>query len=179
MKNDRRKLEIPMPAAMLCKTSMCRSCRETCRTIGEHKTKYARVVESDESVRESEWKALLTDIMKITCRKRHEFIKSQHFSAQIIPMPQAMKIQDAQAAMENNGKLEKILAWNLTKVKNKRRRQDSGKIKADGDELDINCLDKFLVLEGETKAFTGKPDARARRNSKPEAASSSQGSWAG
>ena len=38
MKNARRKLEIPMPAAMLCKTpTNCRG--ETCRNIGENKTK--------------------------------------------------------------------------------------------------------------------------------------------
>ena len=37
-----------------------------------------------------------------------------------IPVPQAMKIPDAKAAVENNGKnLRKIPEWNLTKVKNK------------------------------------------------------------
>ena len=37
-----------------------------------------------------------------------------------IPMPQAMKIPDAKAAVEKEwGKLEKIPAWQLTKVKNK------------------------------------------------------------
>ena len=39
MKNARGKFDIPMPATMLCKTSLCRSSRETCRTIGGHKTK--------------------------------------------------------------------------------------------------------------------------------------------
>ena len=29
-----------MPAAMPCKTLLCRSSRETCRTTGGHKTKY-------------------------------------------------------------------------------------------------------------------------------------------
>ena len=41
--NARSKLDIPMPAAMPCKTSLCRSSGETCSTIGEHKTKYAWV----------------------------------------------------------------------------------------------------------------------------------------
>ena len=41
MKNARRKLEIPMPAAMPCKTSSCRSIRETCSTTGEYKIKHA------------------------------------------------------------------------------------------------------------------------------------------
>ena len=40
MKNARRKLEIPMPAAMLCKFQRDKY-RETCRAIGEHKTKHA------------------------------------------------------------------------------------------------------------------------------------------
>ena len=66
----------------------------------------------------------------------------------------------------------------------KQNESNCGKIEADGDEPDINCLDKFLILEpsdcvekpGTSKASTGKPDARARRNSKPDAASCSQGS---
>ena len=45
----RRKLEIPMPAAFPCETSLCRRSR----TSGEHTTKYA-----------CESKDLLTDIMK-------------------------------------------------------------------------------------------------------------------
>ena len=50
MKNARRMLEIPMPAAMACKTpANCRG--ETCRSIGKHKTKYACVVDADETVR--------------------------------------------------------------------------------------------------------------------------------
>ena len=40
MKTARRKLEIPM-----------RSSRETCRTIGGRKTKYACIVEADEYMR--------------------------------------------------------------------------------------------------------------------------------
>ena len=50
MKNARRKSDIPMPAAIPCKTSLCRSSRGTCRTVEEHKTKYACTVESDESL---------------------------------------------------------------------------------------------------------------------------------
>ena len=50
MKNARRKLEVPMPAAMLCKIQRDKY-RETCHTVEEHKTKYARIVEADESLR--------------------------------------------------------------------------------------------------------------------------------
>ena len=38
MKSARRKLEVPMSAAMPRKTSLCRSSRETFRAIGENKT---------------------------------------------------------------------------------------------------------------------------------------------
>ena len=49
MKNARGKLEIPMPAAMPCKTPV--NCREeTCPNIGKHKTKYACIVDADESM---------------------------------------------------------------------------------------------------------------------------------
>ena len=50
MKNARRKLEIPMPAAMPCKTPVNYR-GETCRNIGKHKTKYACIVDADESMR--------------------------------------------------------------------------------------------------------------------------------
>ena len=50
MKNARRKLEIPMPAAMLCKTTT--NCRgETCRNIVKNKTKNACIADADESMR--------------------------------------------------------------------------------------------------------------------------------
>ena len=50
MKNVRRKLEIPVLAAMPCKTPI-NSGGETCCGIGKHRTKYACVVEADESKR--------------------------------------------------------------------------------------------------------------------------------
>ena len=50
MKIARRKLEIPMPAAMPCKTPI-NSRGKTCRSIGKHKTEHACIVEADESMR--------------------------------------------------------------------------------------------------------------------------------
>ena len=67
-------------------------------------------------------------------------------------------------------------------ARTERRRQDCGKIKANSDEPGRDCLDSSSVNSpiaskslGTLKASSGKPDARARRNSKPDAASSSQG----
>ena len=52
MKNARRKLEIPMPAAILCRTSTVhKHARRLVALVGQHKTKYACIVEADEFVR--------------------------------------------------------------------------------------------------------------------------------
>ena len=50
MKNVRRKLEIPMPAAMPCRLQFYKH-KETCCTVGQHKTKYDCIVEADETMR--------------------------------------------------------------------------------------------------------------------------------
>ena len=99
MKNARRKLEIPMPAAMPCKTTV--NCRgESCRSIWKHKTEYACIVEADESMRIR---------MEGSHHKNHEdhiagtgVNSLSHFNLvhKFIPMPQAMKIPDAKAAVE-------------------------------------------------------------------------------
>ena len=89
-----------MPAAMPCKTSMCHSCRETCRDIGKHKTKYACIVEADESMR--------IRLEGVPHRYHEDHIAGKdtnslsHYNKvhKFIPMPQAMKIPDAKAAVE-------------------------------------------------------------------------------
>ena len=50
MKNACRKLEIPIPAAMPCKTP-ANGRRESFRSVGKHKTKHACIVDADESIR--------------------------------------------------------------------------------------------------------------------------------
>ena len=48
-------------------------------------------------------------------------LSPQNLVRKFIPMPQALKIPDAKAAVEACEKLEKILAWQLTKVRNKKQ----------------------------------------------------------
>ena len=69
MENAHRKLEIPMPAAMPCRTPIIKSNRKTCSNIGKHRTKYACVVEADESMR-LRWKEFSTGITKITLQQK-------------------------------------------------------------------------------------------------------------
>ena len=49
MKNACRKMEIPMPAALPC-TIQLHKHRETCCSVGKHKSKYACIVQADESL---------------------------------------------------------------------------------------------------------------------------------
>ena len=90
VKNARRKLEIPMPAARPCKTSLFRSGRATCRATGGHKTKYVCIVEADEPVRIR---------MEGTPHRYHDFffagkgmLSVSHYNSvhKFIPMPQAV-----------------------------------------------------------------------------------------
>ena len=87
-----------MPAEMLCKLQRDKY-RETCRTVEEHKTKYACIVEAEESLRKR---------MEGSPHKNHE----DHIAGKVMnslshynlvhkfnPMPQAMEIPDAKAAV--------------------------------------------------------------------------------
>ena len=59
-------------------------------------------------------KTILQEKVRIHCRHKNLVHK-------FIPMPQAMKIPAAKAAVDKEWeKLEKISAWNLTKVKSKK-----------------------------------------------------------
>ena len=52
----------------------------------------------------------------------NEFVTELNLVHKFIPMPQAMKIPEAKAAVDQEWeKLEKIPAWNLTKVESKKR----------------------------------------------------------
>ena len=107
LKNVRRKFEVPMQAAMPCKIRE-RTYKETFRKPDTSKTKYACIVEADESTRKRlEW----------TLHKDHEdHIAGEGIKSldrynpvhKFIPMPKAMKMPDAKAAADKEwDKLER------------------------------------------------------------------------
>ena len=88
----------------------------------EIKTKLACILEASESTRLR---------MRESLPNRHEdhiagkgdnsFTAASQFGTQIFLMAEAMKIPAAEAAVDKEcEKLEKILAWNLTKVRSKK-----------------------------------------------------------
>ena len=100
MKAARRKLEVPMPAALLCKIPI-KSSGETHRNVGKRKTKYACVVGAYECTRSRlEGAGRISHQDHITATGMNSMT---HYSLvhKFIPMPQALKIPDAKAAVEN------------------------------------------------------------------------------
>ena len=99
MKNARRKLEIPMPAAMPCETPMFSS-GETFRGVGKSETKDACVVQADESSRNR--------LEGVPYGYHEDHIAAKGINSpsrcklvhKLMPMPQALKIPDAKAAVE-------------------------------------------------------------------------------
>ena len=121
MRNARRKLEIRMPAAMPSESPV--NCRgEPAAVLGKHKTKYSCVVDADESMR--------IRLEGVPHRYHEDHIAAKgmnslsHYNLvhKFIPMPQALKNTRCEGcSAERIGKLEKIPAWQLTKVRNKKR----------------------------------------------------------
>ena len=74
------------------------------------------------NLRECVWEIRYRIIMKTILQEKEKFITALQFGSQIIPMPQAMKILATKAAVDKEWeKLEKISAWNLTKVRSKKK----------------------------------------------------------
>ena len=120
MKPARRKLEVPVPAATPCKIPI-KSNGETRRSIGIRKTKYACVVDADESTRPRLEGAGYKPHQDHITAKGLNSSSHDNLVHKFIPMPQALKIPDAKAAVDKEcEKLEKIPAWQLTKVRNKK-----------------------------------------------------------
>ena len=103
MENARRKLEIPMPAEMPCKTpTNCRG--ETCRNIGKRKTRYACIVDASESMR-IRFKGVPHRYHEDHISAKGIFSPSRYnLVHKFIPMPQALKFQKRRLQWEKNGK---------------------------------------------------------------------------
>ena len=118
IKNARKKLETPMAPAMPCKTS--KTCKHgvTRGKTNEIKSKLACVLEASESTRLRMEESLPNDHEDHNAGKGDKSVQHYNLVHKIIPMPQAMKIPAAKAAVDKEWeKLEKIPAWDLTKVR--------------------------------------------------------------
>ena len=106
---------------MLCKIRTAKH-GETCSSCGTRKTNYAWIVEADESTRKRMEGFLHEDHEDFIAGRGINSLNHYNLVHKFIPLPQAMKIQDAKAAVEKNGKnSRKYRHGSLTKVRNKKR----------------------------------------------------------
>ena len=104
MKNARSKLEVPMPAATLCKTQR-EKYMETCRAEKKCKTEYACIVEADESMRIRMERSLHKDHKDRIAGKGMNTLNHYNLVHKFISTPQAMKIPEAKEKQwTKNGK---------------------------------------------------------------------------
>ena len=92
------------------------------KSNNENKTKLACILEANESTRMRMGNSIPSNHEDHIARKGENSLQPYNLVHKFIPMPQAMKIPAAKAAVDKEWeKLEKISAWNLTKVKSKKQ----------------------------------------------------------
>ena len=119
----RKKLETPMAPAVPCTTCKKNKNGETRSKTNDFKSKFACILEASESSRMR---------MEESLPNNHEDNSLQHYNLvhNFIPVPQAMKIPAAKAAVDKEWeKLEKIPAWDLTKVRSESEVIDEARTK--------------------------------------------------
>ena len=100
MKNVRNKLETPMAPAMLCKTSKNSKHGETCGMINDFELEFACILEASESARLRMEKSLLNFHADHIAGKDDNSLQNYNLVQKFIPMPQAMQIPAAKAAVD-------------------------------------------------------------------------------
>ena len=151
--------EVPMPAAMPCKITE-RTYKETCRIPDTPETKYACIVEAHESTRKRLEGGLHKDHEDHIAGKGYNSLQHYNLVHKFIPMPQAMKIRAAKAAVDKEWeKLEKNPAWNLTKVRSLKEVIDEARTKGAkvhfASLMDIYHL-KNAELEAKHQKYKGR-----------------------
>ena len=122
-----------------CKTS--KTCKHgvTRGKTNEIKSKLACILEASESIRMRMDDSLPNHHEDHIAGKGDNSLQHYNLVHKFIPMPQAMKIPAAKEAVDKEWeKLEKISAWNLTKVKSKKQVIDEARTK--GAKVDFSSL---------------------------------------
>ena len=118
IKNASKKLETSVTPAMPCK--ILKNCGSG--ASNKIKTKLACILEADESTRMRMGNSIPHHHEDHIAGKGENSLEHYSLVHKFFPMPQAMKIPAAKAAVDKEWeKLEKISAWNLTKVRSKKQ----------------------------------------------------------
>ena len=156
IKNARKKLETSVAPAMPCKIA------KNCGSGASNKiqTKLACILEADDSTRMSMGNAIPQHHVDHIAGKGENSLQHNNLVHKFIPVPQAMKIPAAKAAVDKEWeKLEKISAWNLTKVKSKKEVIDEARTSGAkvhfASLMDI-CHLKNAELEAKHQKYKGR-----------------------
>ena len=125
IKNARKKLEASVAPAMPCKIM------KNCGSGGSNKikTKLACILEADESTRMRMGNSTPQNHQDHIAGNGENSLQHYNLVHKFIPRPQAVKIPASKAAVDNQWeKLEKISAWNLTKVRSKKEVIDEARM---------------------------------------------------
>ena len=161
MKNARKKLETPMAPAVPCKTSMKSKHGETRGKTNEFKSKLACILEASESTRLRMEESLPNYHEDHIAGKGNNSLQHYNLVHKLIPVPQAMRIRAAKAAVEKEWeKLEKIPAWDLTKIRNKSEVINEGRTK------DIKS--SFCITDGHLSFEECRIGSNSTKNTKVE-----------
>ena len=149
-----------MALAMPCKTSKKCEHGETRGKTNEIKSKLACILEASESTRLRMEESLPNHHEDHIAGKGDNSLQQFNLVHKFIPMPQAMKIPAAKAAVEKEWeKLEKIQAWDLTKVRSKSEVIDEARTKGAkvhfASLMDI-CHLKNAELETKHQKYKGR-----------------------
>ena len=129
IKNARKKLETPVAPAMPCKMIKSNKNRGS-GASNKIKTRFACILEASESTRLRMRESLPNHHEDHIAGKGDNSLQHCKLVHKFIPMPQAMKIPATTAAVDKEWeKLEKISAWNLTKVRSKKQVTDEARTK--------------------------------------------------
>ena len=151
IKNAHKKLETPVAPAMPCKISKNNQNWATGGKSNEIKLKLACILEASESTRLRMGKSLPNSHEDHIAGKEDTSRQQKNLVHKFIPMLQATKIPAAKAAVDKEWeKVEKIPAWNLTKVRSKSEVIDEARTKGAkvhfASLMDI-CHSKTVELE--------------------------------
>ena len=149
-----------MAPAMPCKTSKKCQHRETRGKTNEFKSKLACILEASESTRLRMEESLPNHHEDHVKGKEDNSLQHYDLVQKFVLIHQAMKIPAAKAAVDKEGeKLEKISAWNLTKVKSKKQVIDEARTKGAkvhfASLMDI-CHLKSAELEAKHQKYKGR-----------------------
>ena len=156
IKNARKKLETSVAPGKPCK--IMKNCGNS--RSDKNKTKFACILEVNESTRMRMGNSAPHNHEDHIAGKGENSLQHYNLVHKFILMPQAMKIPAAKAAVDKEWeKLEKISAWNLTKVKSKKQVIDEARMAVAtvlfASLMDI-CHLKNAELEAKHQKYKGR-----------------------